>query len=230
MAAPGPKARSRPRNPALREQVKEGRHDLYRQAVVAAAERVFAAKGIGAAHMQEIASEAGIALGTLYTVIDGKDSLLDGIHKHRMEEFLECIRTSAGQRGNTLQRHLAVLRDGAQFFLDRPDFLRMCCRDGYGWATPLPDDSRAAALWEERAQVPRALFAQGIAEGIFVDEPPLLLVRKMLALKQVELAAWVEEGMSTPHAVVLERLERQFVRAFCISVTGRGEPVATEGD
>jgi AcrR family transcriptional regulator len=208
--------------------VKEGRRAVYHQAVVAAAERVFAEKGVGAAHMQEIASEAGIALGTLYTVIDGKESLLNGIHVSRMEEFLQCIRASAGQPGDTLQRHLAVLRDGAQFFLDRPDFLRMCCRDGYGWATPLPGDSRAAALWEERAQVPCALFARGIAEGVFVDEPPLLLVRKMLALKQVELANWVEEGMRTPHEMVLDRLERQFIRAFCTPVPDSGPRVPAE--
>jgi len=55
-------------------------------------------------------------------------------------------------------------------------------------------------------------------------------VRKMLALKQVELATWVEEGMSASHAVVLERLERQFIRAFCIPVTDRAEPVVTEGN
>jgi hypothetical protein len=37
----------------------------------------------------------------------------------------------------------------------------------------------------------------------------------MLALKQVELAHWVDNGMATEHAIVLDRLESQFVRAFC---------------
>jgi AcrR family transcriptional regulator len=228
MPASRPKPQSRPASAALRERAKEGRRAVYRQAVVAAAERVFAEKGIGAARMQEIATEAGIALGTLYAVIEGKDSLLNGIHRTRMDEFLDCIRAAADRPGDTLQRHLAVLRDGAQFFLDRPDFLRMCCRDGYGWATPLPDDSRAAALWNERAQVPRALFTQGIAEGIFVDEPPDLLVRKMLALMQVELATWVDEGMRTPQALILERLERQFIRAFCVPVPNSGARASVE--
>jgi TetR/AcrR family transcriptional regulator len=201
----------------LRERVKEERRAVYRQAVAAAAERVFADKGAEGARMQEIATEAGIALGTLYGVIDGKDSLLVGIHERRMEEFLDCIRAASDQPGDTLQRHLAVLREGARFFLDRPDFLRMCCRDGYGWAAPLPDDSRAAALWHERTAVPRELFARGTREGVFVDESPDLLVRKMLALKQVELAHWVEGGMKAPRSEVLGRLESQFIRAFCVS-------------
>ena len=44
--------------------------------------------------------------------------------------------------------------------------------------------------------------------------------RKMLALKQVELTHWVDHGMTTPHEVVLDRLESQFVRAFCIPTPG----------
>ena len=60
-----------------------------------------------------------------------------------------------------------------------------------------------------------SLFERGVAEGIYVDEDPELLVRKMLALKQVELIHWAETGMKTPHDLVLDRLEDQFIRAFC---------------
>jgi hypothetical protein len=50
---------------------------------------------------------------------------------------------------------------------------------------------------------------------IYVDEDPDLLARKMLALKQVELTHWVEHRMKTDPEVILERLEDQFIRAFC---------------
>ena len=70
--------------------------------------------------------------------------------------------------------------------------------------------------WGQGARIPRELFARGIAEGIYVDEDPDLLVRKMLALKQVELTHWVDHGMETPDDEVLDRLEGQFLRAFCI--------------
>ena len=65
------------------------------------------------------------------------------------------------------------------------------------------------------ASIPRNLFARGIAEGIYVEDDPELLVRKMLALKQVDLSHWVDQGMVTPHEEVLDRLEDQFIRAFC---------------
>ena len=199
----------------LQQRVKEERRSVYRQAINEAAERVFATKGTEGSRMQEIASEAGISLGTLYGVIDGKESLFFGIHETRMREFMDCIRAARDAHDETLASHLAVVRRGAQYFLERPDFLCMCCRAGFGWASRLPAASRGADLWNEGSSIPRDLFARGIAEGTYVDEEPELLVRKMLALKQVELTHWVDQGMETPHEVVLDRLESQFIRAFC---------------
>jgi AcrR family transcriptional regulator len=204
------------RETPVQRRVREERETVYRHAINEAAERIFAEKGADGSRMNEIASEAGISLGTLYGVIDGKESLLLGIHKRRMQEFLDCIRAASAAHEKTLASHLAVLRLGAQYFLDRPEFLRMCCRAGFGWASRFPAPGAAADLWDEGASVPRELFARGVAEGIYVDEDPDLLVRKMLALKQVELAHWIDHGMTTPHAEVLNRLESQFLRAFCI--------------
>ncbi len=220
MAAARKRQSRRGRANPIQSQQKEERKALYRDAISEAAERVFAAKGTDQSRMSEIAAEAGISLGTLYGVIDGKESLFFGIHKARMSEFLECIRNARDAHEDTLESHLAVLRDGAEYFLARPDFLRMCCKDGYGWASAFPPSASGSDLWSEGISIPRDLFARGIAEGVYVDEDPGLLVRKMLALKQVELTYWVEVRMEADPEVVLQRLEDQFVRAFCKPPTG----------
>lgn len=215
MATPRRRRARRAQATPLQQRVKQERQSVYRQAINEAAERVFAEKGADRSRMREIAAEAGISLGTLYGVIDGKESLFFGIHKRRMREFLDCIRNARAAHDDTLTSHLAVLRHGAQYFLKRPDFLRMCCRDGYGWASRFPASKRGSDLWSEAASIPRELFERGIAEGVYVEDDPELLVRKMLALKQAELTHWVDRGLETPHEVVLDRLESQFVRAFC---------------
>jgi AcrR family transcriptional regulator len=209
-----PKTRGDRANP-LQKRLRKQREAVYRQAISEAAERVFAEKGSDRSRMREIAAEAGISLGTLYGVIDGKQSLFVGIHKTRVREFLDCIRSARDAHEGTLESHLAVLRSGAEYFLARPDFLRMCCRDGYGWASAFPASARGSDLWNEGISIPRELFARGIAEGIYVDEDPGLLARKMLAFKQVELTHWVEQRMDTDPEVILARLEDQFIRAFC---------------
>jgi AcrR family transcriptional regulator len=199
----------------LRKRLRKQREEAYRQAIAEAAERVFAAKGSDRSRMREIAAEAGISLGTLYAVIEGKQSLFAGIHETRVREFLDCIRSARDAHEDTLESHLAVLRSGAEYFLARPDFLRMCCRDGFGWAPTFSPSARGSGLWNEGMSIPRELFARGIAEGIYVDEDPDLLVRKMLAFKQAELTHWVAQKMDTDPELMLERLEDQFIRAFC---------------
>ena len=215
MATPDPQTERHTPTTPLRQRLKEERKSVYRKAISEAAERVFGEKGTDRSRMREIAAEAGISLGTLYQVIDGKESLFFGIHLSRMREFLECIRAARDAHEGTLESHLAVLRQGGAYFLERPDFLRMCCRDGYAWSAGFPASASGSDIWNEGASIPRDLFVRGIAEGIYVDDDPDLLARKMLALKQVELTHWVDKGMATEHEVVLDRLESQFVRAFC---------------
>jgi AcrR family transcriptional regulator len=210
-----PRTRKRRRSP-LQRRVREGRESVYREAIREAAERLFAEKGANGSRMREIAAEAGVSLATLYGVVDGKRSLFIAIHRDRMRAFYDCIRDARDKHDETLASHVAVLRDGARYFLERPDFLRMCCRDGYGWASGFPTSSGGVDLWEEGASIPRDLFVRGVAERIYVDEDPDLLVRKMLALKQVELTHWVDRGMTLPHDQIFDRLESQFVRAFCL--------------
>ena len=82
------------------------------------------------------------------------------------------------------------------------------------------DAERASRLARTALQAGAGEPERGVAEGIYVDEAPDLLVRKMLALKQVELSHWVDHGMTTPHEELLDRLESQFVRAFCIPSSG----------
>lgn len=199
----------------LRERVKEKRRSMYLHAVNEAAERIFAAKGVDDSRMPEIAAEAGISLGTLYGVIDSKESLHVGIHRIRTQEFLERIREASEAVEGTLERHLAVLRSGSRYFLEHSDFLRMHCREGNGWATSFPSSGAGEAPWREGTAILQELFVRGIAERVYVEGDPELLVRKMLALQQVELMHWVIQGMGTPHETVLERLEDQFLRAFC---------------
>lgn len=215
MATPTTKAPAKKQSTVLQERMKAERETVYRQAISEAAERVFAEKGTAGSRMDEIAAEAGISLGTLYGVIEGKASLFEQIHQVRMAEFLACIRAARDSHNNTLAAHLAVLREGGRFFLDRPDYLRMCSRDGYGWASRLPAAAGEPNLWDEGSSIPRALFERGIAEGTYVGDDPDLMVRKMLALKQVELIHWVDLASQLTPDDVLDRLEDQFIRAFC---------------
>jgi AcrR family transcriptional regulator len=73
--------------PALRQRIRE----TTAQAILTAAEEVFANKGLHAAHMGEIAALAGVAVGTLYNHFADRDALLAGLLEDRRAEMLARI-------------------------------------------------------------------------------------------------------------------------------------------
>jgi AcrR family transcriptional regulator len=84
--------------PALRQRIRE----TTVQAILTAAEEVFANKGLHAAHMGEIASLAGVAVGTLYNHFADRDALLAGLLEARRDELLaridEALAAGGGNR------------------------------------------------------------------------------------------------------------------------------------
>src|SRR5581483_1999770 len=61
------------------------------QAMIAAAEAVFAERGLSGASMGEIAARAGVAVGTLYNHFEDREALLAGLLDARRIELLSRI-------------------------------------------------------------------------------------------------------------------------------------------
>lgn len=65
------------------------------QAILTAAEDVFAEAGLHAARMDEIASRAGVSVGTLYNHFEDRDALLAGLMAARKGELLAALDAAA---------------------------------------------------------------------------------------------------------------------------------------
>jgi AcrR family transcriptional regulator len=93
---------------SLRERFKE----TTLQAVLSAAEEVFADAGLHAAHMGEIAERAGVAVGTLYNHFADREALLAGLAEARFKEMIAdmdgALKASAEQPFGVRARGLVV--------------------------------------------------------------------------------------------------------------------------
>jgi AcrR family transcriptional regulator len=71
------------------------------QAILAAAEEVFADAGLHAAHMDTIAATAGVSVGTLYNHFEDREALLAGLLAARGAELVarvdQALRDAAGR-------------------------------------------------------------------------------------------------------------------------------------
>jgi AcrR family transcriptional regulator len=83
--------------PTLRARIRE----TTVQAILGAAEEVFADAGLHAAHMDSIAAKAGVSVGTLYNHFEDREALLTGLLAARRGELVgkidEAIREAAGR-------------------------------------------------------------------------------------------------------------------------------------
>jgi AcrR family transcriptional regulator len=108
---------SEPKGSSLRTRLREATS----LAILEAAEEVFADKGLIAAHMNDIASSAGVAVGTLYNHFEDRDALLSSLLELRrggllelMDEFLDQpssgsfeddLRTLVHRMGGYFEQH-----------------------------------------------------------------------------------------------------------------------------
>ena len=204
--------RSRPK-----ENARRARAGLYRRLILEAAERSFAEKGFDDAKIEEIAAESGLSLGTLYSVFAGKPDVLRAVHETRNREILARSATAAAEASEPVEGLLAAVGASVDFFVGHPDYLRIHLRGGYAWGLAgAGSRSRSQAhAWDEGIDLYSAIFARGIAEGLFHPGSPRLLARMTIAMQQVQLADWVEQGMQQTPAELVADMHARLRRAFC---------------
>jgi AcrR family transcriptional regulator len=207
--------------PHPREQVREARSALYRRLIFEAAERNFAERGVEDTKMEAIAADAGLSLGTLYSVFPGKARLVAAIHQTRLDQILRRTE-AADESGDPVEMLLSGVKRYVEFFVAHPNYLRMHLREGFAWGLGgRPDSSRQQAdAYDEGIARQARLIERGIACNVFHAGEPVLMARMMVAMQQVQLADWVDRGMKREPADLIEEMRDQVRRSFCSQSPG----------
>lgn len=219
-ASPTPRAPDERRTTA-REEARLARHAVYRELVLRAAREAFGRRGVPGTKMEDLAVEAGISLGTLYSVFEGKAEIVDALHEARLAEIHAASVDAELAESDPIDALLAGSRAYIRYFVEHPDYLKMYIDEGTNWGVrdSMGRESRRAAIWADGVAQLAAIFERGIAAGHFEPGRPDRLARTMLAMQQVALADWLEEGGAERHPTstedVMEDLEPMLLRAFC---------------
>jgi AcrR family transcriptional regulator len=193
--------------------VREARREMYRALILEAAERIFADAGFEAAKMQDVAAAAGISLGTLYGIFEGKLELFTAIHEARGRELLERASSVIIPADDPLEAMLTGIRAYIEFLAARPNYLRIHLFEGDAWA--LGGRIRSDEQRKQFAlglQLFAGVFARGVEKGMFIDEDPELMGRLMIAQHQVLLADFVERGAQASLEELIGRAQRHLTR------------------
>ena len=131
------------------------RSGATRAALIAAARRLFAARGYAAVGTEEIVREAGVTRGALYHHFDGKRGLMRAVYEQVEEELSTRLAESLVPGASVIDS----LRAGAETFLDQclePEVQRIALLD-----------APAVLGWEEWREV-ASRYASGLVEAMLV--------------------------------------------------------------
>ncbi len=202
----------------------DARRAAYRDLVLSAAERAFARGGFEATRIQTVADEAGVSVGTIYTVFGSKSELYSAVLTHRLPELLEAARAGADKATSTIESLVGGLDAYILYLLRHPDYLRIHLLEQPWGIGPTHATAEQLVAYREGLDLHAMILQAAMDEGVVIREDPYRLARCVMAIHQVQLWDWVEQGMKEAPEQVADRLRRLFVEMFCVDPRGQPTP------
>jgi TetR/AcrR family transcriptional regulator, fatty acid metabolism regulator protein len=160
------------------------------QQIVEAAIRVFARNGYYNSRVSDIASEAGIASGTIYLYFKTKDEILVTLFREKMAAFVAALRTEIARERDPEAKIRRLVRLHFEVLEASPDMAEVVqveLRQGQKFF-------RGASAHEVSAyfELIGSVLQDGVAAGVFRRDLPVKVATKMLfgAMDQLT-TSWV---------------------------------------
>jgi AcrR family transcriptional regulator len=138
---------------------------LFRNAILDAAEAIFAESGFHGARIQDIAARARIAVGTVYNHFAQKEDLLAALLEERSEELFGRLRPRPDDPSAFRARLEVRIGRMLAYVAEHRAFFAIANEHGLFAGSAAPG-ARIAARTLRRVERFRALFRELIAEGI----------------------------------------------------------------
>jgi AcrR family transcriptional regulator len=198
------------------ESLRDRKRELYREAILDAAERVFGEEGYEATKVQRIAAEAGVSLTTLYSVLQSKWEIYRAVHRRRLSEVMSLTQGVLQKDMSSLDTLIAGTRMQLAFFMERRDFTKMQLKEVTAWSTiellRSPEQVEALGVGLDLFA---GLLRQCVKDGFLIDDDPELMARMMIAAQQVRLAMWMDRGCEENPERVADAALRHLLRSYC---------------
>lgn len=184
----------------------EERRAMYREQLLAAAEREFARSGFTDAKMTAIAGAANLSLATVYKTFPGKQEIWNELHTKRMDALLALVRNRVDASGSPLERLLAGIGAVADFLTSHDAYLDLSLAAGTDWLAPAGGEGVQSTVWSAGL----ATIAEGVRAaadaGELTELRPSLAAALVVSSLQVWLGDWVAAGRDRPDDEVVAEL------------------------
>ncbi len=173
--------------------------DARREAILAAARNVFAAKGLGATRVSDIAAEAGISQGLVYHYFPTKEALFTDIVEGALREFTALAEEARRAPGTAWDRLRRLCEQMVAGVIDAPDYPLVILQAFT--SDTVPAEARAAVDRYGRQSLRHmvGLIRAGQTEGsVVAGEPVELALAFSACIQGMAMSRLQMRGTSVP--------------------------------
>lgn len=158
---------------------RERERAAHREAILQAAEEVFANKGFHAATVQEIADRAEFSVGYLYNHFKNKDALYVELVDSRFDAYMKHVEDRLNATEDSVHKIGVAIRAVMEFFVEHEQFFRIFLRVGSQTGEELMPGLPEKSLHKYYRYTERfaAMLGRGVDAGVFVQADPHLLAQ-----------------------------------------------------
>ena len=166
--------------------------EATRNRVMAAARELFETQGYQGTTIREIASHAGVSVGSVFTTFASKGDILSQVMQDRLEGlYAELDRVMPHLRGNTVERLRTMFAIHFSFEVQHTRLFLAHIASAYDWT--LPPSAKPMGKTPRLQEIIRECLAKGAAEGDVDPQVPFQEIVDLLMAAYAwvyRLAAW----------------------------------------
>ena len=182
--------------------------------ILAAAERVFVAKGFNNTTIEEIAKEADFSVGAIYNFFDGKEDLCGKVITKIIEDFLTVFRDEVLSEQDTVKAIEALINLRVRHVEEHDAFFRLILESQPG-ASIRPDDAlprRCREAYDNYIQEMATISKKAISIGLVRGIDPVYVALSLEGIINAFTAYWNRQGSSEPVEVRIRHIKQNYLQ------------------
>ena len=198
----------------MRDAVREESRAAYREAILAAAERAFGRLGFHDAKMADIATEAGVAAGTVYNYFKNKDEVFASILQ-RGQEPVMTLQSGHTDVADPLERTRLRLRDTFAYLEEHGVLFGMFVRLGgfTGYFQKRAVEEQCETSYLEGVNRTHEVIREGISRGQLRGDIPVEdLTALLMGMCDATIFTWSRAGCPPGLAARADTIIELFLR------------------
>ena len=187
----------------------------HRQEILSAALQLFAEKGFHNVSMQEIATVAQFATGTLYNFFPSKEDLFFELLAATADAGLGLIMPALEGTDDERKKLSLFIRSHERIVREQAVALRLYLLESRGWCLPGPRVEAKKKEIDARviAQLSNVIAA-GIRKGLFNDIDPMVAAKCLSAVLESVILVAVDDSQVVDLPANLEKIEAVFFKGI----------------